>query len=438
MAHFIAHRRGERGQTIILVAISIVALIAVSALAIDVVTLYVASSEIKHAADAAALAGAMGIANSGATTLCSGNGGSCPGADPNFLSAQSLAQNMAAANISAILPVNAVAGQTPTPTITYDWSRQGNPLITVALTQSGLPTFFSKIFGRTGSTVSATSVAEVYNPSNTLSPTPIAPTAVKPWLVANADPKNGGAAFINVTTGLIESPTPPLIGEQFDLTADCTGCPLPFANPPGTVNAPGVYRVQYFGASVTANTGNNVCSSSCSGTDFEESVACADMTTVYGCGTGTWSNQPFTTNPTTDSTTGAECLINASGNGLGAGQDTLNNPLPFPSTPPEIIAGSGPFAGSYASTSSSIVTVPIIDVGSGPIPPAPLNIVGFLQAFVNGVETGVSPDPTGGDISITVLNVAGCVEPSSNTNTNPPVVGGIGLSPIPVRLIATP
>ena len=102
------HRRGERGQTIILVAISIVALIAMAALAIDVVTLYVASSEIKQAADAAALAGAIGIANSGATTLCSGSNAPCAGPDTNFANAQSLAQSMAAANIRAITLVNTV------------------------------------------------------------------------------------------------------------------------------------------------------------------------------------------------------------------------------------------------------------------------------------------------------------------------------------------
>src|ERR1700733_10339080 len=82
-----ARRRGERGQTILLVAISIVSLLAMAALAIDVVTLYVASTEIQRAADAAALVGAKAIADSGFTTL--------PSADPNYAAAQLLAQNMA-------------------------------------------------------------------------------------------------------------------------------------------------------------------------------------------------------------------------------------------------------------------------------------------------------------------------------------------------------
>jgi Flp pilus assembly protein TadG len=51
-------RRREHGQTIILVAVAMVGLLGMVALAIDVVTLYVARSEMQRAADAAALAGA--------------------------------------------------------------------------------------------------------------------------------------------------------------------------------------------------------------------------------------------------------------------------------------------------------------------------------------------------------------------------------------------
>ena len=66
---FSRQRHRERGQTILLVAISLVALLAMAALAIDVVTLYVASSQIQRATDAAALAGAKAIADSGFTSL---------------------------------------------------------------------------------------------------------------------------------------------------------------------------------------------------------------------------------------------------------------------------------------------------------------------------------------------------------------------------------
>jgi hypothetical protein len=85
------------------------------------------------------------------------------------------------------------------------------------------------------------------------------------------------------------------------------------------------------------------------------------------------------------------------------------------------------------ATSSSIVTIPIIDTnyapGSFPATGQPLTVVGFLQAFINWTEPG------SGDINITVLNIAGC---SSSNNGATPVVGGAGTSPIPVRLITPP
>jgi hypothetical protein len=82
------------------------------------------------------------------------------------------------------------------------------------------------------------------------------------------------------------------------------------------------------------------------------------------------------------------------------------------------------------TSSNSIVTVPIYDDG---VPFSPsldhpsVNIVGFLQVFVNSLDTGT------GNINVTVLNVAGC----SNTATDStPTVSGS--SPVPVRLIAAP
>ena len=44
--------------------------------------------------------------------------------------------------------------------------RAGNPQVSVTLQRADLPTFFSRIWGRTLSTVRATAVAEAYNPGN--------------------------------------------------------------------------------------------------------------------------------------------------------------------------------------------------------------------------------------------------------------------------------
>src|SRR5579864_7895285 len=98
-------RRHEQGQTILLVAISMVSLLAMAALAIDIVTLYVARSEIQRAADAAALAAAKAIADSGFTTL--------PATDVNYTNAQNLARSMAVASIHAMVTtptINLVGG----------------------------------------------------------------------------------------------------------------------------------------------------------------------------------------------------------------------------------------------------------------------------------------------------------------------------------------
>lgn len=143
MKLFSRQRQNEQGQTIILVAISLVSLLAMAALAIDIVTLYLARSEIQRAADATALAAAKAIADSGVTTL--------QATDPNLPGAQTLAQNMATAAVTGLISasaVNLVAGATPTlntvTPIPIDWIRQGNPHVTISMKSSNLPTFSPK------------------------------------------------------------------------------------------------------------------------------------------------------------------------------------------------------------------------------------------------------------------------------------------------------
>jgi hypothetical protein len=436
-------RNAEKGQTILLVAVALVSLLGMAALAIDVVTLYVARSEIQRAADAAALAGAKAIADSGVTTL--------QPADPNLAAAQTLAQTMSTASINAILPYNLVAGNQPnvvgTPTITYPASSNppnSNPRITVTLQVTNLPTFFAHIWGRASATAGASATAEAYNPANIAAAfTPISPGSVKPWLVANADPKQGNP-FVTKATGAIE---PNVIGETFDLTADCQPSgrrgPCNLQNPP---KAPSTTQVDYVPAQVP-NPANpqDVCPSTCrGGRAYEESIECADPTpyAYYQCGSNDiansvrWSNA---LNPggngNNESAIGAQCLIHATGPGTGQGQDQLTNTAPWPSGPMQITAQSGPLSGNVVSTSSSIVTIPIIDPATVVAGGSPVTIVGFLQAFINGVEPGILAGANPGDINITILNVVGCNPNASNAN---PVVGGTGTSPVPVRLIQTP
>jgi TPP-dependent trihydroxycyclohexane-1,2-dione (THcHDO) dehydratase len=108
-----------------------------AALAIDIVTLYVAHGEVQRAADAAALVAAKAFVDSGVT------------ANPNNSSLQTLAENMANAGITGILAQNKVAGAAPVlvGTPTFDFTTYpGNPQVTVTLQRTSLPIFFARIW----------------------------------------------------------------------------------------------------------------------------------------------------------------------------------------------------------------------------------------------------------------------------------------------------
>src|SRR5215472_14436836 len=94
----LSSRRNESGQTLMLVAVSMVSLLAIAALAVDLVSLYAARGEIQRAADATALAGAKAFVDSGVTT------------DPTL---QPLAQTMAQAYATGAATQNLVSGGAP-------------------------------------------------------------------------------------------------------------------------------------------------------------------------------------------------------------------------------------------------------------------------------------------------------------------------------------
>jgi len=446
-----ALRANERGQTIVLVAISLLSLLAMAALAIDVATLYAARSEIQRAADAAALAGAKAIADSGITTL--------PPGDPNLLNAAGLSRTMASSAINAMMTanpvINQVAGQpiTWSQTVTFPATANptnSNPHVTVTLQVTTLPTFFARIWGNRTATVKATATAEAYSPANVQNFTPIAPNSVKPWLIANSDPNNSGAPFVNTATGVIETNAGAnVIGEQLNLTADCqSGLPtcqlitFPTNHDPPTSSTSPRPQVDYVPALIATNNGSNVCPSVCLGASpYEQSIECADRSTSYqviSCGGGantiTWDNGFNPGGPGGLSDLGTECLINASAAGPRKGQDLLD-PSPWPASPMQITAQSGPQSGYFVTTSNSIVTIPIIDTnfppGGFPVSGQPLTVVGFLQAFIDEVHGG-GPVAHRGDIEIHVLNIAGC---SNSPTAASPIIGASGASPVPVRLI---
>ncbi len=431
-----------------MVAISLVSLLAMAALAIDVVTLYAARSEAQRAADAAALAAAKAIADSGFTTLSP--------TDPNLTNGNGLklAQSMATNAINAMLTasplINQVSGTTPalvgTPTITFPAlanPANSNPRITVTLQVTTLPTFFAKIWGNRTATVTASATAEAYNPANVQNFTPIAPKGVKPWLIANQDPITTALTpFITPATGVVENG---VIGETFNLTADCKGGPPGCVlrnnhNPPKATYSATNPQVDYVPAVVTSSP-NDVCPSVASCTEnpnypnYQYGIQCADVNpNPYPCGgtvnNTTWDN---TVNPRGSggpSALGTECLIRAA-----SGQDIFQNPGPWPLAPFQFEAQSGPQNGNVVTTSSSIVTIPIIDPTTFQLDASlGVTVIGFMQAFINQVQDGTG-GTNPGDINVTVLNIAAC---SSSTPVVPNPVVGQGTSPIPVRLITVP
>jgi Flp pilus assembly protein TadG len=463
--------RRDAGVTMIFVAICMVAIVAMAALSIDVVTLYLARMEAQRTADAAALAAARVISLSGIT------------GDPNDNSGD-WSQICGGSTGVATLAAQAVATQTVdqvAPAVTVTYSAGGtsnascvglpaafgvNPMVTVQVTRSNLPTFFSHMWGNTGSTTTATATAEAFNPSNSGSVgnsetgviTPVWPRCVKPWMVPNLDPLNsahcttGCTGFVDSVSGQIKKPGISLnggnaggvIGEQFYLSPDCSGfgssCTLqtaPQANYTHTPTIPSNDLPNLLYVPGQALNASVAVPSAASGGDlYEQAIAGCDQTTQYQCGTLNANTVDLTAeNPAAsgDTTNGVTALIgeNNPSSNQPDGQDYLNAYASPSSYPFQILAGgSNPYlsAGSAVSGSSSIVTVPIYYYtgSSTQIGPAttPVTIVGFLQVFINAVDLY-------GNVNVTVLNVSGC---GNGTNTTGTAV--TGSSPVPIRLVA--
>ena len=439
---FTKHRDspGENGQTIALVAVSMLSLVAMAAIAIDLTTLYVARGEIQRAADATALAAAKAFVDSGVTT------------HPGNTGLQNVARSMASDFASAVLKQNNVVGKpaqftSGSPAINFNV--QGNPQVTVKLERTGLPIFFARIWGNTTASVGATAIAEAYNPAyaqnNTGNFLPSAPKCVKPFLVPNADVSQK-IQFVDPETGAVNNSANPFIGEHLVLSSACrrnaVGCVL---RNPSRGPQPGEYLPMLVSAS------HQYCPSSsaqgCSGnprTDFEKSIECCDGSVFdfQKCGTsGTAAFYDLGTNPQgpgQPARSGLLCLTHTDDPGPPSAtpeQDTINRAALLTNAGPQISPGTfsqGRYAiqsGSLVSTSDSIITVPLIDNRFLPLPRnGQVTIVGFLQLFVNYAGRGGGAQQ--GSLDTYILNVVGCGSAAPG-----PAVSGGGASPIPVRLI---
>ena len=463
------HRSGterssnERGFTMALVAVALLSIVAMAALSIDIGTLYQAKAEAQRAADAAALTAARVISISGITgdpendsnswqMVCSGEGSPASTAAFNIAQQNPIGGNPAS-KVKVYYGTNGGVGTNED----CSDAKAGfgvNPIVEVYVQQAKLPTFFARVFsmipGGTSSNsgVSATAAAEVFNssylPGVSGAITPVQPRCVKPLIIPNSDlngrnfldPNNG-----SISNGGVLQLKKGVIGERFNLNADCAagasncyGKNNLLNNPPQWSTNPNGNYLEYVPALISGNPG---AVPSCSPTTgFQAAIAGCDQTTVYACGTPGGAQADLSENPVTpgyltgDTSTAVACLTQSAPSYKGT--DTLvTTSFPF-----QIQAGLGnPMvqqsvvsANDIITTSNSIVTIPIYD-GSplvrvkGRAHPD-VTIVGFLQVFINGVDSS-------GNINVTVLNVAGC----GNNATNPPV---FGTSSVPVRLITPP
>ena len=454
-------RAGERGVTIALVALAIVAIMAIAALSVDVVTLYMANAEAQRSADAAALSAARVLSILGVTGDPANSGNV-------WKPACALATQVA----TAVATQNGIGGSALTSvTVTFpnnsdsstctgtDAAFGVNPLVTVKVQRTDMPTFFARIWGRTGATVGATATAEAYNSSNSATVNaghriiPVQPRCVKPWIVPNLDPGNAGtcgagscASFVETDDGSITSrgirvggAGTGVIGRTFNLFAGCNSAAEPCdpkAVSPNTGAASTKPNVVYYPGQVpSASTAVPSCATA---TPYEEAVGGCDQTTVYQCGVprGSTANPntiDLAENPigaTGDTAVAVQCLAHQNTIDEIDGQDTLDTSS-YPYKSKSGTASSLGLAGNSVITSSnSVVSFPIYDSENETINATgttPVTIVGFLQVFINQVNAN-------GSVNVTVLNVTGCSNGQNGTVGNPV----FGSSPVPVRLIKYP
>lgn len=430
-----------------------VAIMAMAALSIDVVTLYLANAEAQRSADAAALAGARMLSITGITGDPDNSGGhwtqacffatqvAIAVAEQNSVGGAPLTSGQVVVTFPNNSDINTCTGSTPA-------AFGVNPFVTVKVQRANLPTFFSRIWGQTGVSVSGSATAEVFNSSNSGSATngpptgivtPVQPRCVKPWIVPNRDPGNLPNKFVADANGAIVQPGirlngagPGVIGETFELIPDCSDnvtvpCDIitpPAKNPPVATAT----TLQYLpGQVLSSSSAVPSCSTS---TLYMEAVGGCDQNTVYQCGvqsaaTPNPNRIDLLENPAADTSNGVQCLINQA-----AGQDSLDTatyPYHIRAGGGNPLVAAGLSANSITTSSNSVVSLPIYD--GNPLPggsqPA-VTIVGFLQVFIN-------QDDGNGQVNVTVLNVTGCGD-----GTNPVGTAVSGTSPVPVRLITYP
>jgi Flp pilus assembly protein TadG len=417
----IESKRAERGAMLVLVAVTLVVLLAVAALAIDLGMLYVARNEAQRAADAAALAGAEVFITSGCTST-----GGCTAGGPQETLARQQAEAVAAHNY--IIGQSVIVEDTD---ITFSYPNAEEPQITVAVARTearkdAVNTLFAKMFGVFNADVSVTATAEAYSPAGAASPpATVAENCVAPFLVPNCDPNH-----LNVPSGNVNPVCDNNAADAgYFITPDTTQLENPELSPTGAIGeewqlhtnaAPSQWYLVAFGGSQ-------------SGSNERTWIAqCTPM--VIACGSTIQTMNGAKVGPTTQ---GVDDRIHASNQGPGKGQDTMS--LTAGSPPPFQITGgsNNPIPALigqiYYGPSDSQVMVPVYDGHQLNPGGDTVTVVGFMQLFINWAKHSGNSDV----VDSYILNVLPCNSgggTASGSGTTPDVVDAGG-SPIPIRLI---
>ncbi len=404
-------RKNEAGSVLLVVAGSMVMLLAVCAIAIDLANFYLARAQAQRAADAAALAGAKAFVTSGCTT-----GGCNPGGIQETIATQQ-AEAAAAQNYIAGQPANI----NPNKDVVFSYPNPYEPQITVTAGRS-VPTMFAKIFGIQAVNVSATSTAEAYNPAGGGGAN-LGAACLKPFLVPDCDPTPGQTSPGN--------PNCPGQGYFFDTSTT-----------PPTIEHPGVYPAGVIGMPWQLHTeaapsqwylvGFNGAPPSSASALRDHIEMCTPA--ILSCGDTLTTANGKNVGPTDQ---GINTLIYANGDGPNQGQDSIDTTTgpPFPITggmnnPNPALRGKVFY--DY-SESPSVVTVPVYNGVPLTAGGSTVQIDGYMQVFIK------QANHTGQDVAIDVviLNVSLC------NGTNGGGGGGNGTlvaaagSSVPIRLIRT-
>lgn len=402
-------RRRQRGATLVLVAAGLTVLLGAMALAIDMGILYVARNEAQRTADAAALAGAYAFVSSGCTS------GGCMAGGQQEADARTKAKAVGGQNEILGQPV-AILDED----IRFRYPNPQEPQITVTVRRTtergtGVSTIFAKVLHILQANVAARATAEAYNGG-------VANTCIAPFLVPNCDPIHTdnpsnsdfcgsdvpAGPFVYQDSGNVVhgSPAPAgIFGEHWELHF-------------GTGPSDSAVASQWY---MLAMEGNS------SGSDlrdfitrcYPKPISCGDVLQTYNGKSLGPLNQ------------GVLERIHADGLGMNQGQDAIDTAK----DPSQWITGGYNDTAFYGKTiegrSDSMVTVPIYDGHPLSAGGEQVQVVGFMEMFLQDVEHKSYGEKGSYDVvNAVILNVSGCTPTSGGGETT--ATAG---SPIAIRLI---